>query len=551
MKNLIVKILILVCLASVVFAFTACDDKTDFDQKKEEGNIITVTYNPNGGKFFSSENTSLIDMFNPSKITPKEDGKIHIKLTDPLSSSRPGPKITLVYNYMFNIGWYKTRKTTEVVIENEEYVLDVDGNALDKNASGKYFIKYYVNSEGGFTEATGDEVSGYPAYTYEDLWNFDTDELIYEPGSGEYDLELYAAWLPFYKFEFYFEEEGANGNTVWTKKDEISFDYVTATSGEAAYTEKSSVYLPYWSLNENDQPTGALNYQKPKDNATGQVYNAFPKISGTTFAAAYADKDCTQPYTNKITHLGSVDYTNGTAVNPVQKVYVKTTVGETIYIDTVDQFVSTSNLVLSGIYHIRNDLAFTADKKWPTMFTTGTFAGKMIAEKAGGVKFTGIDVSVNSKNGGVFGSLASTAELNGITFENVTVSLKTKGMNISEGHYGLLAGQVASGAKFQNVSINGSLKIEGETIIKTGSKGNSKINVLANGVDYTTHEGITKGEIKLVLYGYYSEGNNEYRYKIDNTSFKVDAQTGDVVFDTLLRVDESAKNTEEFVIGTY
>lgn len=531
MKNLVVKILSLLCFVCICFAFASCDDKTVYDNLKDDGNFITVTYNPNGGRILMRKEMSYIDMFNPSKIQKSADGTVHIKLLSLESSLRSTQDITPAKNGYFCAGWYRTRTPEKKIIENVEYFIDEAGNALVLNDNDEYVIKLYKRENGYVAAESGKETVSTPVYNYADRWDFEKDELVYYESenklgvyNGEkneikyleeknYDVTLYAAWIKNYTFEYY-NEETVGSETKWVKGGASSgFDYMFVNSGKDGSEDLDTIYLPYWNYNENNQKTGGMFYSGDRDKK-----QTIPKKSGTTFYKAYTDEACTEEIaTEKIKHSGTVNFENATAVDPVQKIYVKTTPGEDYYIDTVEQF--TENASLTGNYYIRNDLVFTKDASWPATFTQNEFKGKIISEVSSGVTFSGIDVTVSAKaNGGLFGIISSNAEISGISFKDVNVYMSSIA---PKGNYGLLAGMIAENAKLTNVSINGSLRLNGETDTKTDGDRAALINLYANTEAENALAGVTKGEVKLYFCGAKNRGDT-YRYNIEIGSGQVD-----------------------------
>ena len=523
MKNFIVKILCFTCLISLCFVLASCSDKTKYDELRDEGNTISVFYNSNCYKkndgFFKNSEATIIDMFNPDNFTPDENGKIHIKLIDPLSSSRPGAtKISISRSGMSLVGWYKERKTTIKEYGGEKYVVDENGDLLQQDVTDdRYYIAYKSSGDYYVKVDEDDKTESEPVYTYSGLWNFDTDTLDYDPSEGKLDFNLYAAWVPYYTFEFYFKE----GDT-WVKDNtEILFDYISANSGNEYYDELDTIKLPSWSYDSDGAKTGAIEYSFD----VKAEKREFPKKDGTTFSAAYLDEACTIPCSTIVKHLGYIDYETGTAVNSVQKIYVVTTEGEDYYIDTAEQLVD--NAKLSGVYHIKKDLTFTDSVKWPSLFTYGNFSGKFYSESGSVVTISGISVS-NTGNAvcGVFGTLAATSVVKNVNFESVSVTHDVKGNAFKNktGYLGLFAGLVRKGAKIENVSVGGTLSVGGNCIVKTlGSESNSSVNVYANCYDddYTLLSGLTKKEVVFKVVGEKDEDTGKYRYLIKTESILV------------------------------
>ena len=536
MKSLVVKVLSLLCFVCICFAFASCEDKTEYDKLRDEGNFITVTYNPNGGRISTKKGISYIDMFNPETLKTSADGSIHIKLLAMDSPLRSKQNIMPSVSGYFCAGWYRTRTPVTKIVEDVEYVVDEAGNLLTLNADEEYVIAKTIKEDGTYADATGKERTSTPLYTYSDRWDFDKDELVYEGGSkklgiyngatgetqytdgaNKFEITLYAAWLKNFTFEYYYEETSGS-ETKWVKGGTSNgFDYVSVKGGKEGYENADEVYLPYWNTNEAGEKTGGLVYSSKND-----AKQTISKKIGTTFYKAYKDEACTEEITSeKIIHSGSVDFATATAVNGIEKIYVKTTSGEDYYVDTLEQL--TENASLNANYYVRNDLTFTKANGWPTIFTSGEFNGKIISLKGDGVTFNGIDVTVSStENGGLFGKLGANAEINGVDFNNVNVYLsKTAG----KGKYGMFAGVVAEGAKLTSVTVSGSFSLNGETETVTTGANAATFNLYANAERLSDLDGLTKGEVKLYVCGAKNVGNT-YRYNIKTGTVSVNENYG-------------------------
>lgn len=176
----------------------------------------------------------------------------------------------------------------------------------------------------------------------------------------------------------------------------------------------------------------------------------FPTKSGYTFDGAYFDEAGTEAVTSEaIAHSGEIDYENGTSENSIMKLYVEWIEGEWYHIYNVEQFVD--NASVNGCYEIHADLDF-ADEIWPTSLMYGNFSG-MINGNGHTLKNIEVTQTNNSKvNAGLFGTLADTARITDITFENVTMTIKN-GTRVNGTNYGLFAGTISDNASISNVSI--------------------------------------------------------------------------------------------------
>ena len=116
----------------------------------------------------------------------------------------------------------------------------------------------------------------------------------------------------------------------------------------------------------------------------------------------------------------------------------------------------------SGNYMLLSDIDMTGEN-WPRAFSQNVFSGKFYGN---GHKI--FNVSANQQANykrdsyGLFASISSNAEFCDITFENATYTISGA---LNQASFGLFAGQVADGAKFENVTIsNGTLIIDKQMI---------------------------------------------------------------------------------------
>lgn len=336
---------------------------------------------------------------------------------------------TVSVRYDANGGIFTTN--TSVIVDsynpnelqgNELALLSPDDKARGNDAftatkNGHFLAGWYKECK----EITDSE--GNVSYTYSGKWDFENDTLAIDKSksytSSNPVLTLYAAWVPQFEIEFY---DLATGELV----DELKFDP----------NEGCEFELPFW-----DEETGAIEM------------NSFPERSGYTFGNAYAGDDAEDSLTlltgATVTHPGKVDYTTGTAQDPVMKLFVDYTEGEWYRIYSAEQFAESANL--SGNYEILADLDFS-DEIWPTSFMYGNFTGTI---KGNGHSFKNIELiqTNNSKvNAGLFGFVADTAEISDTTFENVTFTVKS-GTRVAGTSYGLFAGSVSADATVKDVSI--------------------------------------------------------------------------------------------------
>jgi hypothetical protein len=288
-------------------------------------------------------------------------------------------------------------------------VVDADGNPLDE--------------DGNLVSETGKE----PAYTAGKRWNFETDKLSVDPNktysANEPVLTLIAMWTPKFTFEIYAKDTAGEWQVI-TTKDAIALE------------------VPRWS-------NGKINMMD---------FPAYPD-KAMTFKAAYYDAAMANPIeSSSIT--GEIDYETGTVVNSKIKVYTEWYEGTWFMIENAAQLYA--NARPSGNYMLLSDIDMTGEN-WPRAFSQNVFSGKFYGN---GHKI--FNVSANQQANyrrdsyGLFASISSSAEFCDITFENATYTISGA---LNQASFGLFAGQVADGAKFENVTIsNGTLIIDKQMI---------------------------------------------------------------------------------------
>lgn len=381
---------LLAALITVLCILTGCSQwELPYEGLNSEGYTVSVRFDPCGGAFANTENVQVVDVFRLADAKKDASGNYQLKLITPDDSRRGDRAFSISKNGCFFAGWYRECSPRT----------DASGNPLD--AYGR------PTSESGLEQG----------YTYSGLWNFEGDTLSVPEGnysSEEPLMTLYAAWIPYFNFEFYVQNEQG------------SFDL---------YESKQLIELnvPEWDLS-----SGKLNM------------NSFPEIDGKTFEGAYLDDAMTKPITEKLT--GDIDYEHGISATEKICVYTKFAEGDWYRISTAEQFVKNSKL--GGCYYIEADLDFTG-LNWSAALAGGAFTGKI---EGGGHKFSNITFiqADNSKtNGGLFGSLASGASIRGVSFENIKYTLGA-GSRMQAPHFGLLCGQLSADAALDSVSVSGS-----------------------------------------------------------------------------------------------
>lgn len=564
MKKKICTILSLSCIAAACVFAAGCAEKSAVDKLREAGCKVFVTYNANGGKFIGTEKVYLLDGINPddSCWTKSDDGKTHIKLTDPTNKLRPTgttDKMTLTKTEYSLAGWYRNR---ELLKDEKGNALDEAGNVLTQKDE-MYFLKL-TNEDGSERKVTvcdgqyfyegkvsaGEAIDGAiikdnaakkyiyaiskaeakiaemvtPAYSYSGYWDFATDEIEYAESAGEVSLTLYAGWVPYYQYYYY----AKNDSGEWEKYGTTYFDYVLSSSGNEKYADQGEMYLPNW-----QGGNGAMNYSHTYiDKSTKE----FPSIAGKTFKAAYADKECTQQYTDKITHNGTLDPATALPKDRIQNVYVEFYDEEMFKIETAKQLAE--NAKTNGSYEILNDLDFEKTT-WPAVFTTGAFTGKMFPatdKKSVTLKNVKAQYSATTANGGLFGLIAAGAQLKNLRFENVTMDFASVTCSETDTGYGLFSGNVDEAAQIKNITVSGAKLRLGIIQLQSGYK----INLLAGG----NASGITQeGETVLEVYGEAAIDCSYYYFEPE--TIEIDVAKKEIKL-TFLSINESEKQRREY-----
>ena len=486
-------------LGALMFACVGagCNSLTKVEENQEKGYTISVSYDANGGSFLNRPGITVMDMFNPSNYAKDANGTVHIKLTEPTDPSRPSSgsdAITLTLQNHFFAGWYKNRE-----------VKTVDGKPVDEAGKelalveGEYYYADTLDAETP-TKAT-------PAYNYSGYWDFENDTIDYTEGDEAINLTLYAGWVPYYEFNYYYKVNGE-----WTKMDLVTtFDYKTTNAIETE-SDQDTIYLPRWE-------EGAMNHKYKYVNHSEYV---FPSVAGTTFEKAYADAACTQEIVDSFEHTGNLILASGeekalVVENPVQNIYLEVSQGEKYRIETAQQFITHKNV--NGYYEIAGDLDFT-DLEWPTLFSSGEFNGQIYGKDGAAITFSNITAKYSSdkKYGGLFGKIGKDAKIENVTFTGVTVDLSYTGSRNHDASYGLLAGEIETGATL-SVAIDGTLKIGA-----IGYANDLAFHLVANG-DRT---GVTAGAVGLVIYG--TELIDQYEFTVNHETVVV-AEDGTITFE--------------------
>lgn len=385
----------LLCLSLLLLAVlacaTACGKWGDtYAALEGEGYTVSIRYDVGDGVFAGTNDVSVVDVYALSDMKTNANGEKYTYLLTPDDEARGQSAFSVSCNGHFLAGWYQER-TPRV---NDK------GEALD--------------AYGQLCSVSGKE----QGYVYAKPWDFSKPLTIDPNGSysaSENYMTLYAAWVPYFNFEFYTVDE--NGTAT-------PFQTVQAISLE----------LPQW-----NEKTGKLDMKK------------FPKADNMTFEAAYKDVALTEVIYETLT--GTWDPATGTSTTDTIKVYTTWMAGDWFRIYTAEQFYSNSRL--DGNYILCADIDF-ATSIWSPTLANGVFSGKIVGN---GHKISNISVEqadISAYYGGIFGGLSETAEICDVTFENVTYKIGA-GSRMQGVSFGLLAGTVSEGATFENVTVTGSL----------------------------------------------------------------------------------------------
>lgn len=407
------KLIALIASAiAVLCILTGCSQwELPYEGLDREGYTVSVRFDPCGGAFANTENVQVIDVFSLADAQTDTSGNYLLKLITPDDSRRGDRAFGVSKNGCFFAGWYTSCEPRT----------DEAGNPLDC-----YGVP---TSESGLEQG----------YVYDGLWDFNEDRLSVPAGSYSSEepvLTLYAAWIPYFNFEFYVKN-AQGGYDLYDSEQLISLT------------------LPEWNTE-----TGKIDM---KD---------FPAIDGKTFVAAFLDEAQTQPASGNIT--GEIDYEHGVSATEKIALYTEFAEGEWYRITSAKQFAATK---LGGCYYIEADLDFTG-VNWSAALAGGAFTGKIYGN---GHKFSNVTFiqADNSKvSGGLFGSIASGAVIKDVVFENVSYTLSA-GSRMQSPVFGLLCGTLSDDAVLENVRVeNASFVISGDiypqeytlgTIIGSGS----------------------------------------------------------------------------------
>ena len=402
-----------------------------YSDHEKDGYTVSVVFDADGGTFKGSD-SSVVDLFNPEKV-----GSDGIKLLAPDDPRRDkNNALTVTKAGYFLAGWYTGREL------------------IDENDPSK-------------------------GYTYSGKWDFENDRLTLDPNktytNEESALTLYAAWVPYYKYEIYIKDE--SGETVL-------LDSVSAIN----------LTIPEWA-------NGGVTLEM--DN--------FPAREGYTLLNVYSNEAMTEKVVTTTNESGSKKFITGqwdeesaTSLTPTIKLYTTWQEGERYRIYSTEDL--RKNADTKGYYEIYADLDFSG-VEWPSVFANDKFSGKIFGN---GHTISGVSIESTSRsriNNGLFSSLDANAYIENLEFKNLTHTINL--MSVAPGaSFGLLAGSATDGSELNNVTVSGKI------LIGDSCEG------LANNNDYVINKLCGNGELKGVSYDISVEkanpGNSSFEIKVDD-----------------------------------
>ena len=420
MNNKIKFTLITVMLLIAVCLVASCSQwDTPYENLDKDGYNVSVRFDANGGIFAGTEDVYIVDVFNLNNAKTNENGKKEISLIAPNDPKRGTGAFEISKTKSIFVGWYTDRQLR----------VDEKGNPLD--------------AYGVLTSVSGRE----QGYTYSGKWDFEKSKLELDPNkeykSEENALTLYAAWVPSFVFDVYIEQ--ADG----------SFELLTSK-------ETLEIELPRW-----NEKSGKMDVK------------SLPTVENKTFKEASLTKDFSELVTGTV--KGGIDYETGTMQGDGKvEIYTRYLDGVWFKISTPKQFKDNSRL--DGCYIIENDLDFTGII-WSSTLATEMFKGQIIGN---GHKMSNITVNQGSTTvmrGGLFGGFDASANIENVSFENITFNMNAGSLKTGAS-FGLLAGTISQEATLKDVTVSGNFNISSEIYESaTYMIGVLSGNVISTGID--------------------------------------------------------------------
>ena len=262
MKKTIKTTVAAILLIAFAMSLAACGNKDIYDSLADDGYTVKVRFDAGGAYVNDTQNVTIVEVYNQDDAVTNSAGKTGVTLLAPDDPLRKEAQFKLAkidgtYNY-FQIGWYRARTP----------VVDANGNALDVFG------------------VPVSESKREPAYTYSGKWDFASD-VVTSDDLTDGEMILYAAWAPFFTYEFYSQNESGVFEKIGSK-------------------QKLTLNIP-----KENEKTGKI------------TMNDFPRVTGKTFVSAYFDEAMTQQITENLDSRALyVDYEKGIATENVIKIYI-------------------------------------------------------------------------------------------------------------------------------------------------------------------------------------------------------------------------------------
>lgn len=409
MKKLLTLLIAVTLIIAAAMMLNSCSQwEPPYEKLDEDGNTVSVMYDPCGGIYEQTTNGVMIDVFNYDKVM---NGGV--KLFAPNDAVRGKNAFSVSREYYSFGGWYisKTDSNGNLVPDLEK-PWDFENDKIDST----YLTEGNISSENPV-------------------------------------LTLAAHWIPYPEYEIYVPDGKGGFKLHETVRVEV-------------------LKLPEWTKNGNLH------------------LNSIPKWDGMTFTGAYLDNSLKNQITDPTYKVDVPSDQEKTTV----KIYTTWATGEWYIISNPDQLLK--NVSLTGCYYLTADLDFT-DLVWPSAFLGGEFEGKFITEGDKTVTISGISSESErgaDKGAALFGTVSKKAEFKNINFENISLTVNG---TTKEAKFGLFASAIDDKAKFENVSISGSLIIANDFVTTLyGSKSDYDFGIVSASGNF---DGISVGDVTLAF----------------------------------------------------
>lgn len=394
MKKRIVTLCVIAVTLLCTIALVACsNDPAPYGDLDQDSYNLRVRFDTGNAVVSGQQEISVVTVYDASKAVTV-NGKTGIKICAPDDPSLGDDALTISRNdetdNYFLAGWY-TERTPRV---------DDQGQALDVF--------------GELTSVSGRE----QGYVYGGKWDFSQDILEVDPGktytAEEEALVLYAAWIPYFNYEFYAVNADGKAELV-------------------GHSRSIDLTLPTW----NEQ-NGRL------------TMNGIPEVKNMTFEAAYWDMEMTNAVVDTVDGDGTmVDYEKGICLSHTIKIYTTWLDGTWFKIYNAKQF--RENMRPDGHYILYADLDF-ANEVWPVSLTNNAFTGSIQGNGHTISNVTVTQANTSQTVGGLFGKLDGGASVTNLTFENIEYRLEG-GSRMTDSRFGTLCGELAADAILENVAV--------------------------------------------------------------------------------------------------